>query len=143
MNELSLFNTLFDDCGLGFPVLKTSANYVPKVDVKETKKAYVLDMDLPGFSENDVEIDFKNSVLTIASKKMESAKTEEQESGEEKEDAQWLIHERRNSNFERRFSLPQDIDAETISAAFKNGVLTVTIPRRPEAGSRKINISVA
>ncbi|MBQ1832856.1 MAG: Hsp20/alpha crystallin family protein [Treponema sp.] len=138
MNELSLFDTLFNDGCAGFPVFKTSANYVPKVDVKENKNAYVLDMDLPGFSENDVQIDLKENVLTISS-------VEEKENGNKKPEDEfvWLIHERRSSDFERRFSLPQDIDADGITASFKNGVLTVSIPRKAEAAAKKINISVA
>ncbi|MBQ2551689.1 MAG: Hsp20/alpha crystallin family protein [Treponema sp.] len=147
MNELSLFNTLFDDNCVGFPVFKTSTNYVPKVDVKETKNAYVLDMDLPGLSEKDVEIDLKDNILTVASKDETPAENEKEHKSEEKneveEDWQWLIHERRTTTFERRFSLPQDIDSETISAVFKNGVLTVTIPRKAQASARRINISVA
>ncbi len=147
MNELSLFNTLFDDNCVGFPVFKTSTNFVPKVDVKETKNAYVLDMDLPGLSEKDVEIDLKDNILTIASKDETPTENEKEHKSEEtsevEEDWQWLIHERRATKFERRFSLPQDIDSETISAVFKNGVLTVTIPRKAQANARRINISVA
>lgn len=146
MNELSLFNTLFDDNCVGFPVFKTSTNFVPKVDVKETKNAYVLDMDLPGLSEKDVEIDLKDNILTVASKDETPAENEKEHKSEEtsevEEDWQWLIHERRATKFERRFSLPQDIDSETISAVFKNGVLTVTIPRKAQANARRINISV-
>lgn len=143
MNELSLFNTLFGDENLGFPVFRNSGNFVPKVDVKETQKAYTIEMDLPGFSEEDVEIGLKDDVLTISSK--QKAKNQETETVEEKseEDFQWLIRERRVADFERRFSLPRDIDAQQITAQFKNGVLIISIPRKAEMSARKINISVA
>ncbi len=147
MNELSFFNTLFDDNNFGFPVFKTATNFVPKVDVRETKNSYVLDMDLPGFSEKDVEIDLKDNILSIFSKETEADKKGEGMSAEKEMNAEeeilWLIRERRNASFERRFSLPRDIDCEAINACFKNGVLTITIPRKAEASAKKINISVA
>ena len=69
MNELSLFNSLFDDGDFGFfpAVAKNYSFGVPQVDVKETKDAYALEMDLPGRTEKDVDVDLKDNVLTIAS----------------------------------------------------------------------------
>lgn len=137
MYGLSLFDPLFENGCSNRPAYRANS-FVPKVDAKETKNAYILDMDLPGFTENDIEIDLKDSILRIASKEKDADKK-----AEEKEEFQWLIHERKNESFESRFSLPQDIDAESINAVFKNGVLTITIPRKLGAGSRKINISAA
>ncbi|HNY17924.1 MAG TPA: Hsp20/alpha crystallin family protein [Treponemataceae bacterium] len=53
------------------------------------------------------------------------------------------MRERRSSSFERRFTLPEDIDVEKVEANFKNGVLSITIPRRPEAQPRQIMIKSA
>ncbi len=143
MNELSLFNSLFDDGDFGFfpAVAKNYSFGVPQVDVKETKDAYALEMDLPGRTENDVDVDLKDNVLTIAS---HTEETKEEKSKDKKEgEVQWLIHERRSSGFCRRFSLPQDIDSEKVSANFKNGVLSVNIPRKALTEPKKISISVA
>lgn len=121
MNDLSLFNSLFDDDGVSFPRLwNAHALSVPKVDVKETKDTYTLLMDLPGRAEGDVELSLKDNVLTI------SSATEDKK--EEKDDT-YLIRERNYSSFTRRFTLPDDVKGESVNASFKNGVLEVTMPR--------------
>jgi HSP20 family protein len=138
MNALSLFNPTFNS--EIFDVFdRNFGATTPSVDVRETGTAYVMDMDLPGKSEKDVEINLKDRVLTIAS--VEEAKTEDKKTVEE--GVEYLIRERRSSAFSRRFTLPEDIDAEKVEANFKNGVLTITIPRRPEAQARQIAIKTA
>ncbi len=143
MNSLAFFNPrftsdLFDviDRNLAdlVPSQATPQVVSPKVDVRETPDAYILDMDLPGLTEKDVEINLKDRVLSISSK-MEEKK-------EEKKDGEWLIKERRSSCFSRRFTLPQDIDAEKVTAEFKHGVLSVDIPRKPEPQAKQIAITV-
>ena len=143
MNSLAFFNPrftsdLFDviDRNLAdlVPSQATPQVVSPKVDVRETLDAYILDMDLPGLTEKDVEINLKDRVLSISSK-MEEKK-------EEKKDGEWLIKERRSSCFSRRFTLPQDIDAEKVTAEFKHGVLSVNIPRKPEPQAKQIAITV-
>ena len=143
MNSLAFFNPrftsdLFDviDRNLAdlVPSQATPQVVSPKVDVRETPDAYILDMDLPGLTEKDVEINLKDRVLSISSK-MEEKK-------EEKKDGEWLIKERRSSCFSRRFTLPQDIDAEKVTAEFKHGVLSVNSPRKPEPQAKQIAITV-
>ena len=143
MNSLAFFNPrftsdLFDviDRNLGdlVPSQASTPVVTPRVDVRETPDAYILDMDLPGFTEKDVEINLKDRVLSISSKL--------QEKQEEKKEGDWLIKERRSNCFSRRFTLPQDIDAEKVTAEFKHGVLSVDIPRKPEPQAKQIAISV-
>ena len=110
---------------------------LPSVDVRERKDAYVLDMDLPGLDEKDVELTLEKGNLTIASVKKEQAENKTAEKTE------YLIRERKNLNFSRRFALPENVDTENVSAAFKNGVLTVTLPKKAEEKARRINISTA
>ncbi|MBQ5491104.1 MAG: Hsp20/alpha crystallin family protein [Treponema sp.] len=141
MNELSLFNSLFDNGCFGVPELYgRTTGMLPRVDVKELKDAYVLDMDMPGKTESDVNISLKDNVLTIASVVDESA---EKKAEKEEQKTDWLLHERRASEFSRSFTLPKDIDCEAISASVKNGVLTVTIPRKAAPAAKKIAISAA
>ena len=138
MNELSLFNSLFDNACFGLPELYgRQTGFIPKVDIKETKDAYILDMDMPGKTENDVDISLKDSVLTISSL-TDSKEEKKAEKAEDKTD--WLLHERHFATFSRSFTLPKDIDAEEISAGVMNGVLTVTIPRKPAPAAKKIEI---
>jgi HSP20 family protein len=138
MNTLSLFNPTFTPDVLNF-FDRELANSTPDVDVRETGDAYIMEMDLPGLSEKDVEINLKDRLLSITSVK--DAKKED----EKKDDAgaQYLIRERRTSSFSRRFTLPEDIDASKVEANFINGVLTITITRRPESQPRQIQIKSA
>lgn len=140
MNELSLFNSLFkNDLDFDLPDFFNKTSYaMPKVDVKETKESYVLDMDLPGRSEKDVELSVKDNVLTIASSHEE--KKEEKSAGD-KDNFEWLIRERHRTSFCRRFTLPQDIDVDNVKASFKDGVLQVTIPRKAVPQTKRITIA--
>lgn len=152
MNELSLLDSLFDNFD-GVYGGNYRGSYVPKVDVMETKDAYTLDMDLPGRNEGDVDIQLDRNVLTISSKNAEkiAEKTEKKarkcdehdEKCEKADEAKWLIRERKVCDFSRSFSLPSDANGEEISAEFKNGVLTVVIPRKPVNVPKRIEIKVA
>jgi HSP20 family protein len=96
----------------------------PAMDVAETDKAYEIAAELPGMGESDVEVVAANGVLTIKGEKKE-------EKEEKKKD--YYLSERRYGSFERRMQIPEDVDADKIEAAFKKGVLTVTLPKKPEA----------
>lgn len=140
MNELSLFNSLFDnafDCGM--PDLTWKTARLPKVDVKENKDSYSLQMDLPGATEKDVDIEIDHGVMTISSVKT----AEKEEKNEKKEEGKWLIRERVQSQFARRFTLPDDVDETKVTASFKNGVLNVTMARKALPEPKKIAIEVA
>lgn len=138
MNTLSFFNPrftsdLFDVIDRNFSESPADGkNRLPRVDVRETKDAYILDMELPGCTDKDVQINLKDRVLSINSAK---------EQKEEKTEGDWLIKERVSSNFSRSFTLPEDIDSEKVSAGFKNGLLSVSIPRKAETKSRAIAIT--
>ena len=85
----------------------------------------------------------KQKVMTKYDRKLEQRKAEaERAKKEEKKEGEWLIKERRSSCFSRRFTLPQDIDAEKVTAEFKHGVLSVDIPRKPEPQPKQIAITV-
>ncbi|HPE35974.1 MAG TPA: Hsp20/alpha crystallin family protein [Spirochaetales bacterium] len=109
-----------------------SAGY-PPVDVREEKERYVLEAELPGLGEKDVAIKVNDRVLSIASVKEEDKK--------EERDGVWLIRERGVRAFRRAFTLPRNVDAEKIGASFKDGLLTVSMPKRPEAQEKTIAIS--
>ncbi len=148
MNELSLFNSLFDDSfGLSLPGLCAPAGRFnfPNVDVRSTKDSYILEMDLPGKTENDVDLSLKDGVLTISS--VEEAKSAKEEKAEEKaslkNEETYLVRERRSYKFTRSFNLPKDIDADTINATFKNGVLTIMVNRKTAPEARRIAINAA
>ena len=108
---------------------------LPPVDVRETEKAYVLEMELPGLDEKGIEIRQDGNNLTINSKKEESEETTVKEEGN------YLIRERRSSSFVRSFKLPENADSEGISASFRNGILVLTINKKAETQARVIQIT--
>ena len=142
MNELALFDTIFNNSmenvfgGMGY-----RSSYVPKVDVKETKDNYILDMELPGRSEKDVNIELDHNTLTISSKIEEVKETKD--SKDSKASEKWLIKERRYSSFRRSFTIPEDVNAEEVKANFKNGILSVLMPRKALPTPKKIMIDIA
>ena len=113
-------------------------NRLPSVDVRETDKAYVLEAELPGFDEKDIEIRLDGSNLTIESKKVEEKNAEVTA---KTVDENYLIRERRASSFNRSFKLPENADSEGISASFKNGILSLEIRKKAEAQAKVIQIT--
>ena len=107
-------------------------NRLPSVDIRETENAYVLDMELPGYSEKDIEANVDGSNLTITSKQEEKKDVENE--------GTYVLRERRLNAFSRSFKLPENADPEAVSAAFKNGVLRLEIKKL--AGERKKMIQI-
>ena len=148
MNELTLFNDLFDDFGDDGYGLMPSFNFkkasvTPRVDIKENNDAYLMDMDLPGKTDKDIKIEFNNNVLTISSETKSEKEEKKEEKSEAKEAPKYLLKERYYSKFSRSFTLPDDVNAENITAKVENGVLHVTMPRKAIAAPRRIAIEVA
>jgi HSP20 family protein len=136
---------LFDDFGGGFWRTRGSAFDVvpfwgreaaPAVDFTDTDKAYEITAELPGIDEKNVEVKVANGVLTIKGEKHEDKE-------EKKKD--YYLRERSYGSFERSFQVPDGVDVDKIDASFKKGVLTVTLPKKPEAqtAAKKIDVKAA
>lgn len=106
-------------------------SWAPSVDITENKDSLTLTAEIPGVDKKDVKISLQNNVLTIEGEK----KQEKEENG----DGQFRS-ERFYGKFSRTFTLSTDIDAEKIKADFKNGVLTVTLPKTEKVKPRQIEI---
>jgi len=108
----------------------------PAVDFTDTEKAYELTAELPGIDEKNIEVNVANGILSI--------KGEKQEDKEEKK-KDYYIRERNFGSFERSFQVPDGVDADKIEAGFKKGVLTITLPKKPEVqkAAKKIDVKVA
>ena len=109
-------------------------NRLPAVDIRETEKSYLLEADLPGFDEKDIDIHLDGNTLTIESKKDEENSKQDQKGG-------YMVQERRQCAFSRSFTLPDNTDKEAISASFKNGVLCIEIGKVAEAQKKVIQIT--
>jgi len=106
---------------------------VPSVDIVEKDDAYKMSAELPGIDEKNIEVKLANGGLTI--------KGEKQEEKEEKRKGYYL-HERQFGSFERCFPVPQGVDTNKIEASFRKGVLTVTLPKKPEAQKPETKIEI-
>ena len=98
-------------------------------------------MELCGLTENDIELSIKERVLSIGTKKAEEKSVEKQTAN--KDEKHYLLKERKSVSFNRSFTLPQNIDSEKVSANFVNGLLTITVQKKPEAEQKRILINVA
>jgi HSP20 family protein len=109
---------------------------VPSVDIVEKDNAYEVTAELPGMDEKNVEVKLVDGGLTIKGEKRE-------EKEEKKKD--YYLHERHFGSFERCFAVPEGVETDKIEASFKKGVLTVTLPKKPEAQKpeKKIEIKAA
>lgn len=137
-----IFEDFFDDFGL----MSAGSGWVsggqdmlrPKVDIVEGKQAYMIEVEVPGVEQQDIDVRVREGTLTIAGEK----RKENREDG-----AQMHRVERSYGAFRRTIELPDDVDDAAISAQFKSGVLTVTVPRKPEAvqqsEGKKIEVSAA
>ena len=92
------------------------------LDLDATEKAYTISVEVPCMDEKDVKVEIANDTLTIRGEKKQE---------NEEQDRNYYRMERSYGSFQRVLSLPEDADQEAISAGYKNGVLTVSIPRKP------------
>jgi HSP20 family protein len=131
-------NRLFDDVFRGFDLAPTGFGERfadrgfgwPNIEVSDGANEVKVTAELPGLEEKDVDVHLAGGVLTISGEK----KTES-------EDKDRLFSERSYGRFERRIPV-DDVDEDKVSAAFKNGVLTVTLPRLPTARSKVRHIAI-
>lgn len=113
----------------------------PAVDVREENDSYIVEAELPGMSDEDIDITIDDGKLKIESRKTESEESTDEPKEQNSSEATYLLKERRHMSFSRSFGLPRDVDQEKISANFKNGLLTLTLPKAEEAKPRQIKIS--
>ena len=106
---------------------------VPAMDMVEKEDAFEITAELPGLDEENVEIKLASGNLTIKGQKKEEKEEREKE---------YYLSERRYGSFQRVFRLPDGVDTDRIDASFRNGVLTVTLPKSPAAKQSEKQISV-
>ena len=108
-----------------------TSQWMPRVDVKEEGDRFVLYADLPGIDPDDIEVSMDRGMLTIRGERSSESSTETE---------RFSRIERRYGSFHRRFALPDSADAEGIQAHGRNGVLEISIPKRPESAPRRIQV---
>ena len=105
------------------------------MDVAEQDEEYVVTADLPGYEKEDIDLSISDRTLRVGVDREES-------SDESDEDGTYIRRERRRQSVSRTITLPEEVEEDESSAAYNNGVLTVTLPKRDRSsGSRSIDIS--
>lgn len=125
---------LFDDAfrGFGLSAFGQGGLSWPQVEVVERDKEVRVTAELPGLEEQDVELRVEDNVLILRGEKRT-----------EFDDAERQYSERSYGRFERRLALPAEVDEESASATFRNGVLTVTLPKTERARQRTRRIPIS
>lgn len=106
--------------------------WMPAVNIRETESAFLIEAELPGLNKDDVEITLENNLLKLSGERRFEKDTKEEN---------YHRVERSYGSFLRTFSLPSQVDSEGVKANFKDGVLTIEVPKAEEAKPRKISIA--
>ncbi len=108
-----------------------TSQWVPRVDVKEEAERFVIFADLPGVDPKSIEVNMDKGILSIKGERQAESRTENE---------RYSRVERAHGVFYRRFALPESANPDGIAAVGKNGVLEITIPKRPETTPRRISV---
>jgi HSP20 family protein len=107
-------------------------SFAPSFDVKETNDAYLFKADLPGVKEGDIEVSLTGNRLTVSGQREE----EKRDEGD-----RYYAYERSYGSFSRSFTLPDGVDQDDVQADLKDGVLTLTVKKKPEVQAKRIPLT--
>lgn len=133
-----MFDDFFDgfdmDWPLGWPETSlASGTYSPRVDVSETDDEIRVSAELPGMDEKDVNVELDEKTLTIRGERKDER---------EEKDANWYRREQSYGSFHRTVALPAGVEGDKAKAKFKNGVLSVVLPKREEEKRKHKTIEI-
>ena len=132
-NEFETFPRLFQDTVNRLFAEPNGRPWVPPVDIQETENELILKADVPDVELKDIDVRMENGTLTLSGEREFSA---------EKTSGGFHRVERGYGSFERVFTMPETVEAEAVKADYKNGVLTVTLPKKEIAKPRQIKVQV-
>lgn len=126
-------NRIFDEVFGTWPAFEAHPVHrlAPRLDVRETDTALEVSAELPGLGQEDVELLLTDDVLTLRGEK---------KSTREGTEGSFHLMERTYGRFERSIRLPCPVQADAVEATFSKGILTVTLPKSPEAATRRIEV---
>lgn len=132
-NRMPIFDTLFDNFG----IIPTNFTNSPKVNIKETPQAYVIEIANPGSSKDDTKIKIEDSVLYVSI-------TSESKEGEGEKENKYHVQQWSKSSYQESWNIPENVIEDEICAKHDNGVLTITLPKyedyKEEPKTRTIEI---
>ena len=126
--EVDPFERFF---GVGLPALFGDETLVPALDVGESETGFTVTAELPGMDKKDIQITFTDGILSIRGEK----KSEHEETGED-----YCLMERQYGSFSRSVRIPGEVDGEHVDAGYKDGILTVTLPKSEKEIARHIEV---
>jgi HSP20 family protein len=109
------------------------SSWTPAVDIAEHDNEYSVKVELPGVNKDDVKLTFENNILTIRGEKKQEKETKKEN---------YHRVERSYGSFQRSFTLPAAVKADKIDASYKDGILTVSLPKAEEAKPKQIEVKV-
>lgn len=131
------FDELFNEFSKGFwvkPLAFPAGTEVSiKVDVKEDDKSYTVRADVPGVKKEDIQVDVEGNVVSL--------RAEAKQEKEEKKGEKVIYSERSYGMASRSFSLPTEVDEKGAKAEYKDGVLTLTLPKKADGGGKRITVA--
>jgi HSP20 family protein len=133
-----LFDVLLDGLSLSnHAQTENKSTLLPKLDISKEDHQYSINVEIPGVEEKDMRIEVKGNELTISGEKRYTYETQDKDGSPAN-----YYSERSYGSFTRAVTLPEDVDANAIAANYKNGVLTLLLPRREPEKSKSRTISV-
>jgi HSP20 family protein len=130
-NASNWIEQFFTELDRGFTSAGRANTYVPAVDVVEDKDAYVLRAELPGVARENINVEVKDNHLVLSGKK---------EAVQRGEEGKYRYVESRSGSFSRSFELPRNVKADAIEATFKDGALSLRIPKADGARAKTVEI---
>lgn len=134
------FNKLFNSFGKRLGIGESdsldeyeNAVWMPLTDIKEDKDNYFVMLDLPGISKDDVKVSYSNGQLSVSGERKQEKETK---------DSKFQRVERVFGRYYRSFTLPQKVKEDKIEAEFKDGQLTITVPKAEEAKPKELGIKI-
>ena len=125
-----MLNSFFEDMNFS---TQASNVWRPAMNAHELDKSYELSFTLPGFDKENIGVSVKNNTLKLKAEKTES---------KEEEDLKYLTREMAQGSYERNIDLPENVNTDKISAEYKSGILSLSIPKTKEALPKEIAVSV-
>lgn len=106
-------------------------SFAPSIDISETEKQYVIDVEVPGMNKKDINLNVENNTLTISG---------ERKFEKEEDNKQYHRVESHYGSFSRSFTLPENADYDSIDASYKNGILSITVDKSEKSLKKQIEI---
>lgn len=132
--ETDIFGKRFSDIMDEFfndAVTTRRNSFAPSIDISETEKQYVIDVEVPGMNKKDINLNVENNTLTISG---------ERKFEKEEDNKQYHRVETHYGSFSRSFSLPENADYDSIKASYTNGILTITVDKSEKSLKKQIDI---